>query len=536
MGKLVSYLRLSREDEFVKDESNSISNQRELIRKYIHKSPELMKMKQVELKDDGYSGKNMERPAMQELLTMIKKGNVSCIIVKDISRFSRDYIETGKYMEQIFPFLGIRFIAINDNYDSAECAGGIAEIDVAFKGILYDFYSEDLSEKVKTSLAVRRANGKYIAAFAPYGYRKSETDKYKLEVDKFASQIVKRIFREYLSGKSMYKIAEELNREGIDTPGVYIAMQEKNEKQLAKYRKKKPLWTNVAVGRILANEQYTGTMVYNRFKSENVGDKHAKVLPEEEWKRVENSHVAIISKEDFEKVVAMRKRNICASAERKHETHCLIGKMICGNCGHRLSHSYAGRPKYYCAKHYLDKADGKCNISVLDSTMEEVVMKSLQLFIDMWVDSRKIVDMQREKQAQRLALAQKHLLDMEKSYERINKDLRDAYESYKLGMTDRETYLEQRKTYEQLLVRMQDNIEKQKAVVGKMAQVDLPEVAGFEMLEGQIKLQKLNREIVDAFVKEIVVYTKDRVEIKWKFWDGAKETKTVENARNIGRE
>ena len=151
-------------------------------------------------------------------------------------------------MEQIFPFLGIRFIAINDNYDSAECTGGIAEIDVAFKGILYDFYSEDLSEKVKTSLSVRRANGKYIAAFAPYGYRKSEKDKYKLEVDEFASQIVKRIFREYLSGKSMYKIAEKLNQEGIDTPGVYIAMQEGNEKQLAKYCEKKPLWTNVAVG------------------------------------------------------------------------------------------------------------------------------------------------------------------------------------------------------------------------------------------------------------------------------------------------
>lgn len=115
-----------------------------------------MKMEQIELKDDGYSGKNMEHPAMQELLSMIKKGKVSCIIVKDISRFSRDYIETGKYMEQIFPFLGIRFISINDNYDSAECTGGIAELDVAFKEILYDFYSEDLSEKVKTSLSVRR--------------------------------------------------------------------------------------------------------------------------------------------------------------------------------------------------------------------------------------------------------------------------------------------------------------------------------------------------------------------------------------------
>lgn len=108
---------------------------------------------------------------------------------------------------------------------------------------------------------------------------------------------------------------------------------------------------------------------------------------------------------------------------------------------------------------------------------------------------------------------------MEKSYERINKDLRDAYESYKLGMTDRETYLEQKKTYEQLLVRMQDNIEKQKAAVSKLAQVDMPEVAGFEMPEGQMKLQKLNKEIVDAFVAEIVVYDRERVEIKWKFRD-----------------
>ncbi|MFQ8902022.1 MAG: recombinase family protein [Lachnospira eligens] len=128
-------------------------------------------------------------------------------------------------------------------------------------------------------------------------------------------------------------------------------------------------WSNVAVGRILSNEQYTGTMVYNNSfkKSENVGDKHARPF----GGRIEaerNCHVAIISREDFEKVAAMRKGNTCAGAERKHETHCLTGKMICGNCGHRLSHSYTGRPKYYCAKHYLDKADGKCNISVLDAT------------------------------------------------------------------------------------------------------------------------------------------------------------------------
>ena len=200
-----------------------------------------------------------------------------------------------------------------------------------------------------------------------------------------------------------------------------------------------------------------------------------------------------------------------------------------------MSHSYSGRPKYYCAKHYLNKADGKCNISVLDADMEEVVMRSLQLFVDMWVDSGKIVDMQREKQAQRLKLAEQHLIDMENSNERINRDLRDAYENYKLGLTDKATYLEQKKTYEQLLVQMQENIEKQKAAVSKMTQVDLPEVAGFEMLEGQMKLQKLNKEIVDAFVAEIVVYDRERVEIKWKFRDEFKEAEKGENCSKCYR-
>lgn len=280
--------------------------------------------------------------------------------------------------------------------------------------------------------------------------------------------------------------------------------------------------------------QYTGTMVYSRFKSENVGDKHAKALPEDEWKRVENCHEAIISKADFEKVAAMRKGNTCASAKRKHETHCLTGKMICGNCGHRLSHTYAGRPKYYCAKHYLDKSDGKCNISVLDADMESVVKKALQMMIDVLVDSRKVVDMQREKQAERLKQEKKHLSDMEHSRELIEKDLREAYESYKLGMTDKETYLEQRKTYEQMLASLQENIEKQMAAVTKMADVDVPEVAGLEMLEGQLKLTGLNREMVDAFVEEIVVYAKDRVEIKWKFRDEFAEMGKVEKDRIFG--
>lgn len=150
-------------------------------------------------------------------------------------------------------------------------------------------------------------------------------------------------------------------------------------------------------------------------------------------------------------------------------------------------------------------------------------MKSLQLFVDTLVDFKRIMDLKREKQEQRFIQAQKHLSDMERSNGHIEKDLRNAYGNYKLGVTDKETYLEQRKTYEQMLERLRENIEKQKAAVSKLAVMDVPEIPGFEMLEGQIKRQKLNREIVETFVEEIIVYAKDRIEIRWKFRDEFKK-------------
>lgn len=230
MEQIAMYLRLSKEDEFIRDESNSITNQRAFIRSYINKDKAIRKMNLLEFVDDGYTGKNMDCPDMQRMLDLVKRKQISCVIMKDFSRFFRDHIEHGKYIEPIFPFMSVRFIAINDNYDSADYVGGIGEIDVAFKGILYDLFSEEQSVKVSTTFDAKRGSGKYISAFAPYGYVKSSENKHKLVVDGYAGQIVKRIFREYLSVKSMYKIAEFLNQEEIATPGVCIAMQEENER------------------------------------------------------------------------------------------------------------------------------------------------------------------------------------------------------------------------------------------------------------------------------------------------------------------
>ena len=212
------YLRLSKEDGD-KEESDSITNQKELIFDYL-KSMEDIKIHEVRV-DDGYSGVNFNRPAFQQMLEDIKAGKVDCVITKDLSRFGRNHIEVGKYLEKIFPYLGVRFIAINDNYDSARSDTQTDNIIIPFKNLINDAYCRDISIKIRSNLEVKRKKGDFVGAFAPYGYRKSEADKNRLEIDEEAAENVRRIFRMYLQGSSAYKIAEVLNGEDVLTPMDY---------------------------------------------------------------------------------------------------------------------------------------------------------------------------------------------------------------------------------------------------------------------------------------------------------------------------
>ena len=217
MNKLAMYLRLSLEDKkaiedggFTQGESNSIGNQRKQILEYIHHDPELSKYEIMEFSDDGCSGTNMERPGMQKLLKEVKENRIRCIIVKDMSRFSRDYIEMGTYLNQIFPFMGIRFIALNDHYDSREHHGSTIEIDTAFQTLLYDLYSKDVSVKVKTSFENKCANGEYVFGQVPFGYEKSKEVKNTVVVNEKEAGIVRYIFSLAVQGKSSTQIAKQL--------------------------------------------------------------------------------------------------------------------------------------------------------------------------------------------------------------------------------------------------------------------------------------------------------------------------------------
>ena len=259
-----AYLRLSREDGD-KEESNSIANQRQFIMDYVSRQDDIVLMR--EYCDDGFTGTNFERPRFRMMMSAIERGEADCVIVKDLSRFGRDYIDSGKYIQKIFPMLGVRFIAINDNVDSGR-SDRSDDLIIPFKNLINDSYCRDLSLKLRGQFRVQRKKGEYIGAYVFFGYVKSKTDRHKLEIDPFAADVVREIFQMKLKGNSQQQIADDLNAKGIPAPAEY--------KKLCglKYQSgfqqgAESCWTAVAVTRILTNRIYTGCLEQGRRNTPN---------------------------------------------------------------------------------------------------------------------------------------------------------------------------------------------------------------------------------------------------------------------------
>ena len=232
---IIGYYRLSMEDDS-EGESNSIMNQRKLIKDYIAGIPELSAMPFQEYYDDGYSGSSMERPAIKQVLQLARENQVQCIVVKDFSRFARNYIEMGTYLEQIFPFLGVRFISISDHYDSIDYRGKSSDIEVQFKGLIADFYVKDQSVKVKAAVGTKRKNGEYCCGSAPYGYRINPENKKSLLIVEEEAKVIRRVFELTNQRYSKKDICRLFNEEGILTPLQSMSRRQKSDSKRASSR------------------------------------------------------------------------------------------------------------------------------------------------------------------------------------------------------------------------------------------------------------------------------------------------------------
>ena len=318
------YLRLSKEDGDVTDGgktvSNSIANQEELVRDYL-KSQADIRVYSV-YKDDGYSGVNSDRPQFQKMIEDIKSGAVNCVIVKDLSRFGRNYIESGRYIEKIFPMLGVRFIAVNDHYDSLSEDSG-ADMIIPFKNLINDAYCRDISIKVRSHLDMKRKNGEYIGAFVAYGYRKDPEDKNRLIIDDYAAGVVRDIFDMKKKGMSHYSIARKLNGDGILSPLEYMKSQGINL-NTSFHRRSKSRWSHSSVLRILQNEMYTGTLIQGKTGTPNYKIKVRSDKAEEAWVKIPNAHEAIIPKSEI-----VRKNPVTT---RKIAIPQMVASVILKNC------------------------------------------------------------------------------------------------------------------------------------------------------------------------------------------------------------
>ncbi len=260
------YIRLSLEDDDLssgnKIESESITNQRSLLIDYIRTSPELCDAEIVEFCDDGYSGKNFDRPGVTRLIEAAQNGGIQCIVVKDLSRFGRDYIAVGNYISRVFPFLDVRFISINDRFDSKR-KGDIDSLDTSFRTLIYDMYSRDLSRKVRSAKKQLAERGVYINPVAPYGYVKDPSDRHRLMIDPEAAQAVKRIFTLVAEGNSTAQVARILNAEDIPTPSAHKTGTSSAHANWSGEN----FWSFKMVSCIIRDRQYIGSFVYGKARS-----------------------------------------------------------------------------------------------------------------------------------------------------------------------------------------------------------------------------------------------------------------------------
>lgn len=512
------YLRLSRDDGD-KEESNSITGQRELLRDYISQRPELREF--AVRVDDGFSGLTFERPSFQKMIEDVKAGRTDCIIVKDLSRFGRNYLDAGEYIEKIFPFLGVRFIAVNDNYDSLGDKKASDDLIIPFKNLINEAYCRDISVKIRSQLEIKRKNGQFLGSFAAFGYLKDEQNKNKLVVDQYAADIVRDIFKWKLEGVSPQDIADALNKLGVLSPMEY--KRSLGMKFTTSFKtNSKALWSAGTVIRVLKNPIYTGVLVQGKETTPSYKVHKRITKDESDWSVIEDSHEAIISKIDFDSVQKVLKCDTRRSPGSK-AVGLFSGMIFCGDCGASMVRKTvpAGEKKYVyyvCSVHKQDKSCSPHRIR--DNALEEIVLDSLKQHISEVVDMSELLTITdtaplRTAQAQKV---QRQLDKKHEEYEKLQKLLMSLYENLADGIIDREEYTRLKASF----TARADEAEKQMDALREQLE-DIhnhgTENAWMNEFIKRQGLTALDRAVVVALIDKILIHSNDVVEIIYRWQD-----------------
>lgn len=519
------YLRLSQEDGDIsvsdKNESNSISTQRDLIHAYLQKQADILY--ETEFCDDGYTGTNFDRPGFNDMMKAVREKRVDCIVVKDLSRFGRDYIESGKYIQKIFPMLGIRFIAINDGYDSADTGNQSNDFVLPFKNLINDSYCRDISIKSRSNLEVKRRNGEFVNNFAVFGYMRSPDDKHKLIVDEEAAVIVRNIFNWKQEGWNAQQIANHLNKLHFPSPMEYKKKCGQNFRTSFK-TKTTAEWSAVAVLRILKNPVYTGVLEQGKTTTPNYKVKTKVVKDESKWARVENAHEAIITPAQFELVQTVLGMDTCR-AENNDEIYPFSGMIYCAECQspmlHRAATSNGKKYHYYvCSGNKRDK--NSCTThNIKCDLVEDVVLATVQAHISMAIDidnaMSQVDSLDWEQREVRKINAQ--ISAMELDVEKFSRIKLELYEDLKGGLISKEEYYSFKEDYDvrinSIKQQISNLVSQRNAIEGGLTSAQ----GWFAQFRKYENIEKLTRLVIVSLIERVEINDNKDIHVKFRHAD-----------------
>ena len=529
--KTAIYARLSNEDLGKKD-GGSIDNQILLVQKYIESKPYL-KLCDTFI-DNGETGTNFDRDGWRNLMEAVQKRKIDCIAVKDLSRLGRDYIETGNYIENIFPFLGVRFISVNDNYDSQSPSKNGDNLTIVLKNLVNDMYAKDISKKIRSAFAIKHKKGEYTGGHAPYGYVKSAENRYKLVIDEEAAQTVKDIFQWKLDGLSNKSIVRRLNDNEILSPSNYCY-----KKNLLTHEKfsKKILWNDVSVSSILKSQVYIGHLIQGRRKSDLSIGMVSKIQPKENWITAENTHKPIIESEIFEevqKIIACQNEKyfhkLGESGDRAITGNIFVGLVYCGDCGRSLTRTYyvdKYKKKYwrFVCPTYTSQSSKYCSKkNVFDSELKNIVFSAVKrqckLLLELESNINKINSSLKIKNQREKLICEKQ--ELEHRINKIKTYKNAVYEDFKDGIITEREYDYARKKYEDENNLLNSRLNEIAVEINKYSEKFTNETDCFYNMKAfseNSENAELSREMLVSFIEKIIIYSGNLIEIKFKYKD-----------------
>lgn len=506
------YLRLSQEDldkktNIAKDDSNSITAQRHLILNHIAQNPYLAGLPKAEFCDDGFSGTNFSRPDFQKMIDCIRNGEIQIVIVKDLSRFGRDYLEVGDYLEHIFPFLGVRMISVNDHYDSENYLGNTPGMDIAFKNLVYDYYSKDLSKKVKSAVQIKQKKEGYVTC-CPYGYKTVPGNKHQMVIDPETAPVVRRIFMDIIAGKSTSQVARDLNADGVLTPRAYKTSAHSNVPI------KQSIWTHHKILEILGNRKYTGCMINHTRESRKIRDSSQRRVPEDEWYIHENAHEAIVSQEEYDAARAKLRKVTPHQKKASEETF----PFYCAHCGRKLQRTFGSDIHFYCISSYWDDSAESCKQVRCDrNDIEIVILEALKAQLSvMKINTRK----QAQTAASRGMLLRERQRMLAEKLESGNSDKVKSYLDYREGRITRDEFVarraEREKELEEAKEALSEAENEYKDFLKEQEQSEKEKNICIQTIT--MDDEALRAQMYDA-IEKVEIADKNHIEIIWKFDD-----------------